>query len=139
MKDRDPRLARDDDTANPQILQGHSPLPWSLDEMYDLWWRLPKDQRKDHFWTPDQAAGDLEMSVSRVRGLIDEGKITAIRIWPPKGRIYIHKDSAFAELKQQAAEPLPTEKPRSTGRRCKRKLKKSQKNQKTKRRTLPTG
>ena len=52
-------------------------------------------ERERDFRTPGELGRDLNLTASRVRQLVEAGKLRAIRV---AGRIYIYKPSAVREL-----------------------------------------
>jgi hypothetical protein len=63
--------------------------PDPFDKVYltRLYWSLSPKERDEQFLTPDDVAGILGKSTTRVRALVSEGKLPAIK---PTGRICIY-------------------------------------------------
>lgn len=53
-----------------------------------------RDKERD-FKTPAELAGELNLTASRIRQLVDEGKLAAIRVG---GRILIYRPAAIRQL-----------------------------------------
>jgi hypothetical protein len=62
-----------------------------MENIRELFLNLNHRERKRQFRTPSELASEFDLSTSRIRQLVDEGKIFAIRV---SGRIYVHKSSA---------------------------------------------
>ncbi len=68
------------------------------EDLYDLWLRLSEEEREEQFRQAKSLTKDLGLSESRIRSLVDEGSLPAIRIF---GRIRIHYPSVVARLKEE--------------------------------------
>lgn len=68
---------------------------WSRTELLELYWQLPDKERDRQFWTTQQVAALLRLSDARIRQLIDEDRMPAIKIF---GRLQIHIPTLKAML-----------------------------------------
>jgi hypothetical protein len=66
-----------------------------IKRLKDLYISLDICERKRQFKTPSELASEFDLTASRIRQLVDEGKIGAVKV---AGRIYIHKSSAVKQM-----------------------------------------
>lgn len=69
----------------------------NTDMLYEHWWKLTPDQRRQEFKTPSEIAPNLDRTPKSVCRMADEGRIPRVKIG---GRIYVHEPSLLHKLKQ---------------------------------------
>jgi excisionase family DNA binding protein len=86
----------------PSGLSRRAPSPFGGDanpvDLLTLYLNLPDAQRAELFLSSGQTASLLTLSKSRVRGLIDEGKLSAVKVF---GRLQIYKPAMLEALREQ--------------------------------------
>ncbi len=66
-----------------------------MDELAERFLNMQSRERDRDFKTPGEIGLELNLSASRIRQLVDAGKLRAVRV---AGRIYVYKPEAIREL-----------------------------------------
>jgi excisionase family DNA binding protein len=79
-----------------------------VENLLERFFSLKERQRTAEFLSVKEIAAQLNLHPSRVRQLVDEGKLPSVKIF---GRIYVHRPSMMQTLKALAAEQEITSTP----------------------------